>query len=305
MKPLVVLLVCLANFAKVKAHGVCYDPNHNKPADADAIRKDAQRIKEAGFKSVRTYVVKFGPDNLASLLTEQGLNVSVTIPFVNERPDDSMPEMLAAVEAAIKPVTPGAGRVTQIYVGNENLANVNAVPPKMFEFINYVKGAVPPDVLVGTVQRNTEFLEPARVDAIAGWKQLLDGCSIVGVNIHPVFTANTTAERAIDVVNDQWIQLTDEKTKQRFPGIVPKYAITEVGWPSAGSMLGNTGTKEGAQDFVNAYKTWSKKHIAEDRSFYFQMFDQPQRQDGPFEAHFGMVDASGVNKFTSFSFQDL
>ncbi|TMW55021.1 hypothetical protein Poli38472_013783 [Pythium oligandrum] len=299
---LAVASLCLS-INLVEAKGVCYDPVHgNSKVDLESIRADLRRLRDAGFKTVRTYVATHSNQNLGIRIINHNMNAAITVPFVNDRPGDSEIHIKAAIEAAKHRV--GENRVTHIYVGNENLASVNAVPQKMFDYIARIKAAVPSDVLVGTVQRNTEYLDNAR-NGISRWKELLAQCTIAGVNIHPVFTPNTAADKAINVVNAQWTQLNSDAIKQRFPGLPGKLAITEVGWPSGGSMNGNTGTKAGALTFMNAYAKWRQSHISDRRSFYFQAFDQPQRTDGPFEKFFGVFNSDRSNKFTNFNFNDL
>ncbi|TMW55022.1 hypothetical protein Poli38472_013784 [Pythium oligandrum] len=297
-----VATVCLS-VSSVQAKGICYDPVHgNTNVNADSIRIDLTRLRDAGFKAVRTYVVMHSNQNLGMMIVKNNMNASLTVPFVNDRPGDSEIHIKGAIEAAKH--RNGAARVTHIWVGNENLASVNAVPQQMFDFITRLKNSVPKDVLVGTVQRNTEYLDPAR-NGIGRWKELLDRCTIAGINIHPIFTPNTPADKGVSVVNAQWGQLFSEDMKKRFPGLTGKLAITEVGWPSGGSMNGNTGTKAGSLTFMNAYADWRKRHVDEQRSFYFQAFDQPQRNDGPFEKFFGILESNGNNKFTTFNFKDM
>ncbi|TMW64792.1 hypothetical protein Poli38472_011672 [Pythium oligandrum] len=228
------------------------------------------------------------------------MNAAITVPFVNDRPGDSESHIKAAIEAAKYRV--GDNRVTHIYVGNENLASVNAVPQKMFDYIARIKAAVPSDVLVGTVQRNIEYLDPAR-NGISRWKELLAQCTIAGVNIHPVFTPNTPANKAINIVSAQWSQLKGN-VNNRFPGLSGKIAITEVGWPSGGSLNGNTGSKSGALTFLTAYAKWRQNNVGDRRSFYFQAFDQPQRTDGPFEKYYGVFNSDRSTKL-SFNFNNL
>ncbi|TMW55018.1 hypothetical protein Poli38472_011671 [Pythium oligandrum] len=286
----------------VEAKGVCYDPIHGSAkVTRNSINADLRRLREAGFRSVRVYTATLVNENLGKRIIDNKMNAAITVPFVNDRPGDSESHIKAAIEAAKYRV--GNNRVTHIYVGNENLASVNAVPQKMFDYIARIKAAVPSDVRVGTVQRNTEYLDPAR-NGMSRLKELLSKCTIVGVNIHPVFTPNTPANKAINVVNAQWNQLMGN-VSNRFPGLSGKIAITEVGWPSGGSLNGNTGSKSGALTFMKAYAKWRRNNIIEGRSFFFQAFDQPQRTDGPFEKFFGVFNSDRSKKYSSFNFNDM
>ncbi|TMW65670.1 hypothetical protein Poli38472_008312 [Pythium oligandrum] len=299
---LLTLVAGVASICSVAAQGVCYDPAHVTMVTKDTINSDLVTIRNQGFKAVRTYVVKYGDNNLGSMIIQNGLNASLTIPFNNANPTNSEVHITAAIEAA--KTTNGAARVTHIWVGNENLASVNAVPQQMFDYITRIKNSVPKNVLVGTVQRNTEYLDSSRT-GISRWGELIAASDIAGINIHPIFTPNTAADKAISVVNAQWGQLYSDATKKLFPTLTSKLAITEVGWPTGGTSNGNTGSKDGALQFMNDYKTWRARHIDAQRSFYFQAFDLPSRTDGPFEPYFGVLNADRSTKFTTYSFMDL
>ncbi|KAF1318653.1 hypothetical protein FI667_g12854, partial [Globisporangium splendens] len=286
---------CLTS--EVSARGVCYDPAHNTDVTTDAISADFVVIKGSGFTGIRTFYTAFGNTDLGTLAIEQGLNATLGIPFSNDDPTAAQSHVDAAIATAIKYANETA-RVLQIFVGNENLASVDEVPAEMLTYIQQIKAQVPENVEVGTVQRNTELLDSSRMANIVGLVDLLNACDVVGVNIHPVFSPNTAADKAIDVLTAQWDTLQSETTNTTFPGLSDKLAITETGWPSGGSSNGNTGTVAGAQTFFEDYMSWSASTLDDSRNFYFQMFDQPQRTDGVFEPYFGLINESGAAKFS-------
>lgn len=292
------LVLCLSP-AQVSARGVCYDPAHNDDVTVATITADFQAIKATKFTGVRTFYTKFGDTDLGSLAIAQGLNVSLGIPFSNADASASQTHIDAALAVAKLHENDDA-RVLHIFVGNENLASVNAVPAEMVAFINQIKAQAPANVEVGTVQRNTELLDSTRINAVSGLKDLLAICEVVGVNIHPVFTPSTAADKAIDVLKAQWTTLQSETMATTFPGLAAKLAITETGWPTGGSSNGNTGSLAGAQTYYSDFATWSEDdgNLDDARSFYFQMYDQPQRTDGAFEPYFGLVDSTGAVKFS-------
>lgn len=287
----------LLGATRVAARGVCYDPAHNADVTVEAISQDFAAIRNSAFTGVRTFYTKFGNTDLGTLAIEQGLNVSLGIPFSSADVSASQSHIDAALAVAARYQQDNA-RVLHIFVGNENLANADAVPAEMVAFISKIKAAAPANVEVGTVQRNTELLDPTRKNAVSGLKDLLGACDVVGVNIHPVFTPNTAAESAIEVLQAQWRELQGATTEAAFPGLANKLALTETGWPTAGTSGGNTGTLAGAQTYYSDYAKWTATNLNDARSFYFQMFDQPQRTDGPFEPYFGLVDSAGATKFS-------
>ncbi|KAE9303903.1 hypothetical protein PF008_g22104 [Phytophthora fragariae] len=275
--------------------GVCYDPAHVNSVTEATISADFQTIKEKGFDLVRTYVTTYGTADMATLAIAQGLNVTLGVPFDNDDPSATANYVTAAISAGA--LSNGSASVVQIFIGNENLASVDTVPSEMLTYIKQLQEALP-NVPIGTVQRNTEMLDSSRYSAISGLADLFTACDVVGVNIQPVFTANTAAADAITLVSNQWTELQGSDTESRFPGLADKLAITETGWPSAGSSDGNTGSVTGAEQFYSDYMTWAAENLNGTRSHYFQMFDLPSRTDTVFEAHFGICDEDGNEKFT-------
>ncbi|GMG16780.1 unnamed protein product [Phytophthora fragariaefolia] len=290
--------VMLSSFgftAATTTGGVCYDPAHVDSVTEATISADFQTIKEKGFDLVRTYVTTYGSADMATLAIAQGLNVSLGVPFDNDDPSATADYVTAAISAGA--LSNGSASVVQIFVGNENLASVDAVPSEMLTYITQLQEALP-NVPIGTVQRNTEMLDSSRYSAISGLADLFTACDVVGVNIQPVFTTNTAAADAITLVTDQWTELQGSDTESRFPGLASKLAITETGWPSAGSSDGITGSVAGAEQFYSDYMTWAAETLDASRSHYFQMFDLPSRTDTVFEAHFGICDEDRNDKFT-------
>ncbi|GMF29645.1 unnamed protein product [Phytophthora fragariaefolia] len=270
--PLVVGVVAFLS-SQVDANGVCYDPNHVSTMSASSVQADMQTIASHGFDSVRTYISKFGNTEMGPIIAAAGLKAMLGVPYPQS---DYKEQMEAAIKAA------KAGGVYAIMVGNENLAGASSVPGDMISVIQQIKSQVPSGVLVGTVQRNTEVINH---ESVSGWSDLVSNCDLVGVNAHPFFTPHTAAENAIQVLNSQWQTMTFT--------IGSKLILTETGWPSSGSLLGNVGTVEAAQTFYNAYQQWSSS-MAE--KFYFQMFDVPSKSED-FEKTFGLVTSESQDKF--------
>jgi len=275
----IAVLACIAK--QVSADGVCYDPDHNPGKSAATVQADMEAIKARGFDHVRTYISKFAHVNLGKVITAAGLRVSLGVPFPA---GDAQAQADAAIEAA------KSGNVVYIFVGNENLASTGSVPGDQIALISRIKSQVPPSVKVGTVQRTAEFVE--RVGSVGGLAQLIGACDVVGVNIHPFFNPGTPAEKAISVTESQW----SASLNAPLPGIREKLVLTETGWPTSGSAAGNQGSVAGLNTYFSAYKQWSSK-IAGHNKYFFQMFDQPQRNDGEHERTFGLLTADRRNKF--------
>ncbi|KUF91911.1 NPP1 protein [Phytophthora nicotianae] len=239
---------------QVDANGVCYDPDHTSGKSASTVQADMKTIAGAGFTSVRTYISKFGDTEMGSIITGAGLTAVLGVPYPQS---DYQEQMEAAIKAA------NAGGVYAIMVGNENLAGASSIPSGMIDVINQIKSRV--SCKVGTVQRNTEVIN---YQSISGWSELVAACDVLGVNVHPFFNPGTTADGAIDVVDKQW--------QTMMSNFGDKLLLTETGWPSSGSVSGNTGSLAGEQTFYSAYQKWSSG-LSE--KFYFQFFDIPSKPE--------------------------
>ncbi|KAF1780320.1 Glycoside hydrolase superfamily [Phytophthora cactorum] len=270
--PLVVGVIAFLS-SQVDANGVCYDPNHGTGMDASSVQADMKTIASHGFDSVRTFISKFGNTEMGPIIAAAGLKAMLGVPYPQS---DYQEQMAAAIKAA------QAGGVYAIMVGNENLAGASSVPGDMISIIKQIKSQVPEGVLVGTVQRNTEVIEH---DTLSGWWDLVNNCDLLGVNAHPFFTLGTTADTAIQVLNNQW---------QTMVGTFgSKLILTETGWPSAGTLMGNVGSVAGTETFYNAYQQWSSSM---GEKFYFQFFDTPYRHE-QYEQTFGLVSYDSQDKF--------
>jgi exo-beta-1,3-glucanase (GH17 family) len=275
--------------------GVCYDPDHVDSVTEATISADFQTIKEKGFDLVRTYITTYGSADLATLAIAQGLNVSLGVPYDNDSPDDTAAYVTAAINAAS--LSNGTARVVQIFVGNENLASVDTVPTDMVSYITQLQLSLP-DISIGTVQRNTELLDSSRYSAISGLADLLSTCDVVGVNIQPVFTSNTEASAAIDLVTAEWEELQSDDWETLFPGLAAKLSITEAGWPTDGTDDGNTGSVDGAEVFYQNFTSWAAENLESWQAHYFQMFDISSASASAFDPYFGLLDADGNEKFS-------
>ncbi|RLN20172.1 hypothetical protein BBJ28_00014806 [Nothophytophthora sp. Chile5] len=262
--------------AQVDANGVCYDPNHaaNGTMDAFTVAADMKTIASYGFTSVRTYISKFGPTAMGPIIAAANLTAALGVPY----PQSDYEEQKTAAVTAAK-----SGGVAYIFVGNENLAGASSVPSDMISLITEIKASVPSSVKVGTVQRNTEVIN---YSGISGWTELVAACDVLGVNVHPYFTDGTTADNAINVVRAQWETMEDNFSS--------KLMLTETGWPSDGSFLGNSGSMAGIETFYNAYQAWSSSMS---EKFYFQAFDTPYKTE-TFEKSYGLLTSDSQPKFT-------
>ncbi|ETL95754.1 hypothetical protein L917_06483 [Phytophthora nicotianae] len=270
--PIVVGFIAFFFSTQVDANGVCYDPDHTSGKSASTVQADMKTIAVAGFTSVRTYISKFGDTEMGSIITGAGLTAVLGVPYPQS---DYQEQMEAAIKAA------NAGGVYAIMVGNENLAGASSIPSGMIDVINQIKSRV--SCKVGTVQRNTEVIN---YQSISGWSELVAACDVLGVNVHPFFNPGTTADGAIDVVDKQW--------QTMMSNFGDKLLLTETGWPSSGSVSGNTGSLAGEQTFYSAYQKWSSG-LSE--KFYFQFFDIPSKPEA-YEQTFGLYTADSQPKFT-------
>lgn len=282
------LLFSTCHLVLASRGGVCYDPLHRglEQYSVESIQADLKQIKDTGFTFVRTYSSVFGEIKIAPLIAAAGLKAALGVPINNQSAKEIRRQLTAAIEAARK------GQIDFLFIGNENLANKQSVHPSLLQYIQYAKKMVPESVKVGTVQRNTEFLDPNH--RIRGFKELIAQCDIVGINIHPFFTPKTPVSDAMRLVKEQWYQTV------RTYNLGSKLALTEVGWPSAGEVAQTHGSSTAAQRFFQDFNAWSAQAIPlPGHKYYFQMFDQPYKlKFAPeFEASFGLFSADGSSKY--------
>ena len=280
------LTICLVSrpVLSLGSGGVCYDPTHQKELHAitpASILSDLQQIKAAGFSHVRTYACVYGNIDLAPLIAEAGLKAALGIPL-NNLDDERKKHVEAALRAA------NGGNASIIFIGNENLANLQAVPKDMMDTIAQVQAAVPDTVQVGTVQRNTEWLDPSRAN-LAGLPALVEACDILGINLHTFFSTPVKGKSPLFLVEAQWNELA---TKYPFT----TFALTEAGWPTEGTFHQNRGSRVALQTYLDDYRVWiTKMAIPNSHQYLFQMFDQPYKNI-PFESSIGLFTASGGSK---------
>ncbi|KAF1780346.1 Glycoside hydrolase superfamily [Phytophthora cactorum] len=268
------ILSTVNHTAATATGGVCYDPDHVDAVTEATISADFQTIKEKGF--------------------DLGLNVSLGVPFDNDNPSATADYVTAAISAGA--LSNGSASVVQIFVGNENLASVDEVPSELLSYITQLQEALPmcPSAPYSATPRCSTRLvtTPSRAWPISSSLRRRG-------RQHP---ACLHGRHCCGRRHHARVQPVDGTAKQRHRVALPwsgrQLAITETGWPSAGSADGNTGSVTGAEQFYSDYMTWATENLDASRSHYFQMFDLPSRTDTVFEAHFGICDEDGNDKFT-------
>ena len=173
-----------------------------------------------------------------------------------------------------------AGHADMVAVGNEVLLREDLPEPELLECLRRVKQALP-GIPVGYVDAYYLFCEhPALVEA----------CDVLLINCYP-FWEECSLERAPEYMREMIRRV------RAVAGGKP-LAVTETGWPSAGSPVG-----EAVPSFENAILyALNAFSLAEEEKvplFYFSSFDEEWKQgpEGDCGASWGFWDRQGNPKY--------
>ncbi|KDO16997.1 hypothetical protein SPRG_17518 [Saprolegnia parasitica CBS 223.65] len=286
----------------------CYSPFHldsyplqpwealDAPALAAGINEDFAQMKPY-VHTVRTYYSKYHSVDVAPIAAANGVPVYLGVYMVHE------PWYWLQVAAAIDGAVAYPETVRAVLVGNENVAPygdfaaayiANQVQHIKSEVANRTNGSIV--VPVGTVQRITEWLNPAiRTEMLA----LADACDVIGVNIYPFFDNGYDALDPTALVTALWDQML---------AIYPahKLRLTETGYstggPSPSVAPRVVPSLDNAIKYYNALMQWTPSRGGGDIFWYsfYNLRDDDTTQPEPLEKHFGYFNANGTAKAANF-----
>ncbi|ETV82839.1 hypothetical protein H257_04617 [Aphanomyces astaci] len=250
---------------------VCYDSY-----DSRNMPDHFKRIKER-FAGVRTFQTQ-GAFNHIEVAAQAGLQIYAGIWIQSGNVEG---DMAAAVYGAKK----YPGTVKAILVGNEELMvglSASFVIDKVNRMKQLLREAGVSNVPVGSVQMDGSWF---------GNPGLADVCDVMGVNIHPFFSATDISKtRPIEDLKTRWQNLVNRFGHKSI-------VVTEAGWPTSGSPLnGHVPSTDTAKQFINDMRDWAAGGGGGDMPAYFMFHDNPSKSMD-FEKSFGLAGTDGVWKF--------
>ncbi|CAK4149234.1 unnamed protein product [Aphanomyces euteiches] len=283
--------------------GVCYSPFHaqeyplnggsaaNLPIALDADFK----LLAQYFSVVRTYYSSYMGYDVASYAAKYNVQLFLGVYMTREAWNST--QETAAITAAIKyPNT-----IAAILVGNENVAPFGPFAASLIvERINFIRNqirqATGRNVAVGTVQRATEWLNPAMQ---ADMQYIAANSDIIGVNIYPFFDNGYQSSNPLALLHAIWNQML-----ALYPA--SKLRLTETGFSTGGAPSSiaprNKPTLANAMQFYNAFQTWIPK-AGGGEAFWYTMFDlraDDRTQPEELEKYFGFFTANREPKAINF-----
>ncbi|OQR87545.1 hypothetical protein ACHHYP_08531, partial [Achlya hypogyna] len=305
---LVASLTAVAAAESPLLQGACYSPFHldaypllpsetlNATALEAAIHGDF-KLMAPYVSTVRTYYSNYYGINIAPIAAAHNVPLYLGVYMVNE------PWYELQIQAAVDSAVDFPETVAAVLVGNENVAPHGAFAPSYItDEIERVRSAVANrtngsvDVVVGTVQRVTEWLDPAiRSEMLA----LADACDIIGVNIYPFFDNGYDGADPMGLVTALWDQMLTIYPAE-------KLRLTETGFATGGTpptiAPRVTPSLDNAVSYYNALRDWAPSRGGGE-VFWYSFFDlraDDMTQTEALEKHFGFYFANGTSKTEKF-----
>ena len=258
-------------------HGLCYSAYEEGQKPGDILTEEQIRKRMAIIQPftnwVRTFSCVEGNEIIARVAKEFGLKTMVGA-WLGEDEEMNEDEIKGLIELA------NDGMVDIAAVGNEVLYRNDLPKEKLLEYIRRVKEAVQ-NVEVGYVDAYYEFtVHP----------DLVEVCDVILANCYP-FWEECHVDYSLVYMKQMYQQA-------KAAGKGKKVIITETGWPSAGTDVGEAQPSE-----VNAMKylinalTWANQDEIE--VFYFTSFDESWKvgAEGDVGAYWGIWDKDGKLKY--------
>lgn len=283
---------------------VCYAPFHNKEyplmsnmtlGDLKAAMDEDFSIMAKYFSTVRTYYSSYYGIPVAPIAAKYGIKLYLGVYMTKESWYADM------VNAAVDAVKNYPSTISAILVGNENISPAGSysaaeVKQHIADLRNTIKTQTGrTDILIGTVQRSTEWLA---ANIQTQMQDLAATSDIVGVNIYPFFGASFSASKPADLLDGTWnamVELYDQS----------KLRLTETGWPTAGSPVSvapnNVPSLANAKLYYDTFSQWQPS-AGGGEAFWFMFFDRAPYDTTmsiALETHFGLFTWEKKPKMTS------
>ncbi|RHY81918.1 hypothetical protein DYB26_006417 [Aphanomyces astaci] len=250
---------------------VCYD-SYNDVNIAAHFKTIRQR-----FTGVRTYQTR-GFRNAIDVAAEAGLKIYAGVWI---RTDEG--SINADMQAVVDGVRRNPSVVKGVFVGNEELhegIDQWTVLARVRQMRQRLQAAGLGWVPVGSVQVDGNW---------AGAGALANECDLIGVNIHPFFSAASVST---------WNPIEDLKVRWNamYNAYGGRAVLTETGWPTSGSQFyGHWPSFDTAKNYYFQVLEWAKANGGNMPSHF--MFHDNALKPTDFEKAFGLAWSNGVWKW--------
>lgn len=257
-----------------QAHGFGFGPYMAGQAPGTYLSEDQLRRRMGRIalhtRWIRTFGMSDGQDRAGAIAREMGLKTALGA-WIGEDAAANQAEVNALI-ARVQ-----AGEADIAVVGGEALYRRDVSPEELIIFINQVKAAAPPGVLVTTNEIWDVLIEQTAV---------IDAVDLLLVNYYP-YWLGIPLDKAL-AATDDWYARTVAKAKGK-----PVW-VGESGWSSCGNpqYRAVASIPNAATHFLN-FVSWARsKDIP---YFYFEAFDEGWKATPalPQEGCFGVWDADG------------
>ncbi len=258
-------------------HGFCISPYEEgqKPGDTLTETQLHRRLNilQPHTNWIRSFSCTEGNELVPRIAHELGMKTMVGA-WLGDDEEKNEAELTALIEVA------RAGHVDIAAVGNEVLYRGDLKKERLLEHIYRVQEAVP-DVTVGYVDAYYEFtLHPDIVDA----------CDVILANCYP-YWEKCHFDYSLVYMKQMYAQAVRAARGK-------KVIITETGWPSSGTGLGDAHPSElNAMRYFIRAQQWSQQ--ADIELFYFSSFDESWKvgAEGDVGAYWGIWDRNEQLKY--------
>lgn len=259
-------------------YGFCYSM-YEEGQGPGATVSEAQIKKRIDIlkphtEAIRSFSTTEGNEYVPKIAKEYGMTTLVGA-WLGEDEAKNHEEIDNLIKLANK------GLVDIAAVGNEVLYRKDMDEDTLIEYIKKVRKAIPADVPVGYVDAYYEFFRRPK---------LSDVCDVILCNCYP-FWEGTSFENSLQHMRQMYHQAKEA-------GNGKKVIVTETGWPSEGSSLGEAvpSVENAKKYFINTC-LWSQDE--EIGVFYFSSFDESWKAEteGDVGAYWGIWDRTGKLKY--------
>lgn len=264
---------------KSKMHGICFSPYDQGQNPGDALSEAQIRRKLECIAPYTNWIRSFscteGNEQIPALAKSYGLKTLVGA-WLSDDLEQNEKELNGLIQLCRD------GHVDIAAVGNEVMYRKELSEQQLIEYIIRFKEAVP-NIEVGYVDAYYEFSSRPKIT---------EACDVILANCYPYWEA-CHIDYSLLYMKQMYHHAKDV-------GGGKKVIITETGWPSQGSSLGDAhpSYENALQYYINA-QLWSKEDAIE--MFYFSAFDEPWKvgAEGDVGAYWGLWDKGEQLKFNT------